>query len=140
MVVSAAVCQWYLSSLLICHQPLGLSPASLPEQGMMGQERLKLDNKLHQPSTTAVQLLGRGVLRDQSHKQSPYIRRMRKRGEAAIRNQPASLFGGSCFMSKEQTSWLPAAGIGRRKGHGFSPAIGVGHNEEMIKWQELRTR
>lgn len=73
-----------------------------------------------QPGTTAAQTLGREVLRVQSHKQSHFTSRMRRRGKAASRNWSemlslVSLFGGSCFMRVQQTSWLPAAGQSKQK-------------------------
>lgn len=137
MVLSAAACQRCPSPLLSRHQPLGLSPASLPGQETGPGEAETLDHELLQPGTTAAQPLGRGVLRGQSRKWSHPSSGMRRRWEAARRN---SLFGGSCLMSTQQTSWLPAAGVDLTKRHRFSPASRVGRSEEMIKWQELKIR
>jgi len=104
-----------------------------------------LDHELQQPGTAAVRLLGRVVIRGQSHQWACSGRRMRRRGEGASRNRlrelsPVSLPGGSCFMITQQTSSLPAAGAGWAKRWRFSPASRVGCEEEMIKWQELKIR
>lgn len=61
-----------------------------------------------------------GLLRGQSHKQSHWSSRMRRRGKAACRSwseelNPASSSGGSCFMRVQQTTWVPAASQTKQK-------------------------